>query len=89
MCDRVYERIMLLIAADLSDQKCGVQDNPGNDHGRENEAEEEQDFGTPQQNYPADIEKKDDRNEADTERNEERNGAVPTWNYHDSMFSKR
>jgi hypothetical protein len=82
MCHRIDERVMLLIAPDLANQKGRVQHNTGDDDGHQQNAKEEQDAGMPFEDDPTEIEEEHDGNEPNTKRDEECNGSVTARNYH-------
>ena len=69
--DRVDERVVLLVAADLADQKDGVEHEAGDDDQEEDQAEEGQDAFLPVDHQPADVQRDSNGDEADAENDEE------------------
>ncbi len=74
--DGVDERVVLLVAPDLADEKDGVEHHPGNDDEKEDEAEDHQDAAAPADDHPADVQCDGDGDQADAERGEEDDGAA-------------
>ena len=70
---RVDEAVVLLVATDLPHQKTGVDDHPGDDQRKENNAEEQQDAFAPVQDDPADVERDGQRHQANAQDQEEGN----------------
>ena len=59
MRDGVEEAVLLLISPDFADEKDRVDDEPGNEHTEEDDAEDERNDLPPVKDDPADVE--DDR----------------------------
>ena len=57
MRDRVDERIVLFVTADRSHEEDGVQDQPCNNDGKKNNAEDKQNHLAEVEQYPTDIER--------------------------------
>ena len=87
MRDGVDERVVLFIAPDFAHQKNRVQHDAADDHRQQQEAQKQQNTGTPVEQHPADIQQQDDRNQADAERDKERDRFLAPGNYHDSSLS--
>src|SRR5579885_2866657 len=85
---RVDERVVLGVAADLPHQEGRVEDHAANDGGQQQHSQEQQDARAPVQQHPADVEKQDDRDQADAERDEERDRLLPAGDYHASSLSR-
>src|SRR5256885_17006689 len=51
---RVQKRVVLFVATDLADEKDGIQDHPGDDQSKENDAQNRQHAGAPVEDNPAD-----------------------------------
>ncbi len=88
VCDRVDKRVVLFVAADLPHQKDCVQNNAADDESEQQDAEEQQDPGTPVQQHPADIENQDDGDQARPKGDEECNRLLPARDHHDSSLSR-
>jgi hypothetical protein len=69
--DRVDERVVLLVAADLADQKDRVQHHAGDDQQEEDHPQHRQQPHPPVQHDPADVEGDGNRHETDAEDGEE------------------
>ncbi len=54
--------------------------------GQQQDAEKEQDAGAPVEQHPADVEQKDDGDEAGAERDEKGDRLLPAGDYHDSSL---
>ena len=78
----IDEAVMLLIPANLADQKDRVQDEPGDDGAEKDDAQEDLDAFTPVEDDPAAAHRKSHRREADAEGQEECNRFAPAGNPH-------
>ena len=75
--DGIHERVVLLVSLNLADEKCGVQDQAGDDRGEDEHAEEQQAYVAPVENDPADVQRNCSGDEAHTEGDEKSNRPAP------------
>ena len=75
MRDGVDERVVLLVAPDLADEECGVEDEAGDDGGEDDDAQDQQARVADVEHDPADVQRHGQRHQADAEGDEERDGA--------------
>ena len=73
--DRIDEAVMLLVAANFTDQETGVHDEPGNQQGEKNHAQKEQDAFAPVEDDPADVQS--DRQQYQTHAQNDKEGDGP------------
>src|SRR5581483_11813077 len=85
MRNRIDEGVVLLITADLPDQKNGVEDHAADDDGEQQHPQEKQDTGAPIEENPANIEEKNDEDQRRAQRNEERNGPLSSADHNFSL----
>jgi hypothetical protein len=69
--DGIEEGIVLLVPADLTHQKDGVQHHAGDDQQEEDDAEDREDAHPPVEDNPADVERDGNRDKTDAEDGEE------------------
>ena len=68
--DGIDEAVMLLVAANFTHQKTGVHDQPGDQQGEEDYAQEKQDSFAPVENDPADIQPDRQQDQANAQHDE-------------------
>jgi len=86
--DGVDERVVLLVAPDLPDQKRGVEDEAGDDGGKDDDAEDQQPRVADVQDDPPDVERHRGRAQADAEGHEKGDGAPAAGHLHREQNSR-
>ena len=71
MSDCVDKTVMLLVTANLADQKNRIEDESGDDDEKEDATEEEFETFAPVEDDPTDVERDSSRDEANAQRDEE------------------
>src|SRR5689334_5900716 len=89
MGDRVDERVMLLVPANLADQKDGVEDHAGDDCRQQQNAQNQEEAMVPVEQHPTDIKEDGDNNDADAERDKKRDRLSPSGNHHALRVPRR
>jgi hypothetical protein len=84
---RVDKRVVLGVAPDLTDQEGGIQNYAGNHHQDQNDAKKEHDRMAPPQQYPTDVKRNDDQDEACTQRDKERDRLAAATGNHRYMIT--
>jgi Cu/Ag efflux protein CusF len=86
----IDECVVLGVPVDLANQKCGVQNDAGNDQRRKKNTEKQEDARSPVEQDPPDIKKNCDQNQAGAERNEEcdRFPAAGANSYHATSLTR-
>src|SRR5258706_15629213 len=82
MGDRVDETVMLLVAANFTDQKNRIKDEAGDDGAKKNDAEKNFDALPPVEDDPAAADSDRQRRKADAEREKEINRFLPADDPH-------
>src|SRR3954453_7341584 len=83
----IDECIVLLVPANLTNEKGCIQDDTANDNGKQEDAEKQQNSGVPIKKYPANVEEESKDNEADAESDEKRN-RLSSARYHHAIQLK-
>src|SRR5258705_13852147 len=73
MSDSIDKCIVLLVAADLTNQESGIEDQAEDDEDEEDDPKNKQGHLAPVENDPTDIERNCQRNETSSKRDEKRN----------------
>src|SRR5689334_22002150 len=87
--DGVDETVMLLVAADFTNQEAGVQDDAGGDGGEENEGQKNLNIGAPVQNNPSATDSDGDPGQDDAQGEEEEDRFAATSDAHPRKFYTR
>src|SRR5579859_2294823 len=86
---RVDEAVVLLIAANLADQKNCIEDEPGDDGAEKDNAEKDLDAFTPVEDDPSAANGEGKRRQAHAERQEERNRFAPAGDPHREIVARK
>src|SRR6267378_4647301 len=82
MSDRIDKAVMLLVAANFTDQKNRIEDEAGDDGAKKNDAEKNFDALAPVEDDPAAADRERHRRQANAQREEEINRFLPADNAH-------
>src|SRR5215469_3016203 len=85
MSHGIQETIVLLVAADLTHQKDGVQHQPGDDERKKNDAQHQRHYAAPMQHNPADVKKNSQPHQATAQGNEKSDGLGAAGDAHGAM----
>ncbi len=88
MGDGIDEAVVLFVAANFTHQEAGVHDHPGDEQGKEDHAEEEQDAFAPVENDPADIQPDRQQHQANAQHDEKSDGPAAAADAHGRILPR-
>ena len=86
MRDRVEKAVLLFVSVNFADQENRVDDDPRDDQGKENDAENEGNNLPPIEDHPRDIQRDRQPNQAGAQGDEERYRLGTASNAHRELF---